>query len=226
MELWYNIFMKLLLTSNGLSNQSIANALFSLVGKKPEETVISFVPTAMNVTSGDKDWFVNDLNNLLKQGLKELDIVDISALPKKVWQPRLDKADVLFFSGGDSNHLMRWIKESGLLEILPEYMKTKVWGGISAGSIVTNPSLAVSSNDKKIYYEEEFGYRDEEALNFVNFYTRPHFNSPYFPHANEEYLRVLAKDFKLPLYALDDASAISVNGDKIEIISEGDYLKI
>ena len=32
--------MKLLLTSSGLTNNSIANALFSLTGKKPEETTV------------------------------------------------------------------------------------------------------------------------------------------------------------------------------------------
>ncbi len=41
--------MKLLLTSNGLSNQKIANTLFEMVGKAPEETNITFIPTASNV---------------------------------------------------------------------------------------------------------------------------------------------------------------------------------
>ena len=56
--------MRLLLTSNGLSNQSITDALFELVQKKPSETTISFIPTAMNVTKGDKGWFANDLYNI------------------------------------------------------------------------------------------------------------------------------------------------------------------
>jgi dipeptidase E len=41
--------MKLLLTSAGITNKSIANALFELVGKSPEETTIVFIPTASNV---------------------------------------------------------------------------------------------------------------------------------------------------------------------------------
>ena len=47
--------MKLLLTSAGLSNDSIANALFDLVGKKPEETTIVVIPTASNLEGGDKN---------------------------------------------------------------------------------------------------------------------------------------------------------------------------
>ena len=218
--------MKLLLTSNGLSNQSIADALFELVGKKPSETVIAFVPTAMNVTTGNKDWFIDDLYNLKKQGLKEIDIVDISALPKEVWLPRLEKADVLFFSGGNTSHLMRWLKESGLANILPDLLKTRVYAGISAGSIVTNPTLALSSKDKKIYYKEKFGYGDEDALGFVDFYTRPHLNSPDFPQAREDYLREIVKEFDVPLYALDDESALKVENGEVQIVSEGECLKL
>lgn len=216
--------MKLLLTSNGLSNQSITNALFELVGKPASDTHIVFIPTAMNVATGSKEWFIDDLSNIKKQGPEFIDIVDISALPMDVWLSRLEEADVLFFSGGNSFHLMRWIDESGLTPLLPELLKTRVWAGISAGSMVTNPTLALSSKDKQIYYEEKFGYKADKALGFVNFYTRPHYNSPDFPHANKKYLENMAKDFSDTIYALDDNSAIKVIDGKVEVISEGEYL--
>jgi len=216
--------MKLLLTSNGLSNQSIAKALFDLVSKPASETSIAFIPTAMNVGSGDKEWFIDDLYNIKKQGLKNIDVVDISALPKDIWLPRIETADVLFFSGGNSFHLMRWINESGLAELLPELLKTRVWAGISAGSMVTNPTLALSSKDKKIYYEEKFGAVTEKALGFVNFYTRPHFNSPDFPQATKDYLEEVAKDIPDTIYALDDDSALKVVDGKVEVITEDEYL--
>ena len=47
--------MKLLLTSGGLTNKSIVKALFDLVGKKPEDTSLVFIPTASNVEMEDKD---------------------------------------------------------------------------------------------------------------------------------------------------------------------------
>ena len=80
--------MKLLLTSNGLSNQSIVKALFELVGKPASETNIVFIPTASNVDSGDKDWLINDLVNINNQNVACLDIVDISVtkLPPENYQ--------------------------------------------------------------------------------------------------------------------------------------------
>ncbi len=217
--------MKFLLTSNGLSNDSIAKALFELVGKSPQETTIAFIPTAMNVGTGDKSWFINDLGNIKKQNPKLIDIVDISALPKDNWMPRLEAADVLFFSGGNTNHLMRWLKESGLAELLPDLLKTRVYAGISAGSMVTNPSLVLSPQDKKIYYEEEFGYRDEEALNLVNVYIRPHYNSEYFPDAKKAVIEEVAKHTTAPIYGLDDDSALKIIDGVIEVISEGEFEK-
>lgn len=216
--------MKLLLTSNGLSNPSIVSALFELVGKSAAETTIAFIPTAMNIGAGDKDWFVDDLVNIKNQNIALLDIVDISALPIEIWRPRLEAADVLFFSGGNTSHLMRWIIESGLKELLSEFLKTKVWVGISAGSMVTNPTLALSSNDKKIYYEEITGYKSEEALGFVNFYVRPHYNSPHFPEANSEFLQQIAKNIPVTIYALDDMSALKVVDGGVEVVSEGEFL--
>ncbi len=215
--------MKLLLTSNGLSNQSIVKAFFELIGKSPATTRIAFIPTAMNVSESDKSWFIHDLMNIEKQGVELIDIVDISALPKKIWLPRLESVDVLFFSGGNTSHLMRWIVESGLKELLLELLKTRVWAGISAGSMVTNPSLALSSKDKKIYYEETFNYKNEEALGLVDFYVRPHFNSPDFPHSRKEHIGEIAKEISKKIYALDDNSALRVVDDKVEVVSEGEW---
>lgn len=219
--------MKLLLTSNGLCNQSIAKALFDLVGKPAAETTIVFIPTAMNVARGDKSWFINDLYNIKKQGFKFVDIVDISALPKEVWLPKIEAGDVLFFSGGNTFHLMSCLKESGLDKLLPELLKTRVYAGISAGSIVTGPNLVLTSHEKKTYYKEVFDYTDEEALNFVDLYFRPHYyNAPHHLSPSLEEMERVSKETGKTVYALDNESALKIINDKIEVISEGKYLKI
>ena len=135
--------MKLLLTSGGITNKSIAKALFDLVGKKPEDTSLVFVPTASNIEKGDKDWLIDDLVNLKKQNFKQIDIADISAVGKEIWLPKMEEADVLFFEGGNSYYLMEWMNKSGLTKILPELLKTKVYVGLSAGSMVTGKDLAL-----------------------------------------------------------------------------------
>lgn len=217
--------MKFLLTSAGLSNQSIVNALFDLAGKPAEDIAIAFIPTATNVEIGDKDWFINDLYNLKKQNFKSIDIVDISALPRELWQPRLEASDILIFSGGNTFHLMYWIRKSGLEKLLPDLLQQRVYVGISAGSMVTTKNLSLSQS-KRLYYENIDEKYSEEGLGFFNFHFRPHLNSPDFPEVRIEKLKVMAQELKDPIYALDDQSALKIQDGKIEAISEGEWVKI
>lgn len=217
--------MKLLLTSGGITNDSIAKALFDLVGKKPEETSLVFIPTASNVEVGDKTWLIDDLLNLKNQNFKSIDIVDISAVDKNIWLPKFEAADVLFFEGGNTYHLMRWINKSGLAEILPQFVKDKVYVGVSAGSMVTCPDLVLKIS--QIVYEEDLDETEELAgLNLVDFYFIPHLNSEYFKKLREDIIRDAVKGKAEKVYALDDNSALKVVDGGVEVISEGEWFEI
>ena len=215
--------MKLLLTSGGLTNKSIEKALFELVGKKPEDTSLVFIPTASNMEVGDKDWFINDLINIHKQKFKSVNITDISAVPEDIWRPQLETADILFFEGGNTYHLMRWINKSGLIHILPELLKTKVYVGLSAGSMVTSPDLDVLLS--QVIYGDDAEEENMDGLGLTDFYFLPHLNSPFFPVRMEEKIREAAKTLPKKIYALDDQSALKVVDGKVEVISEGKYLE-
>lgn len=76
--------MKLLLTSAGITNLSLANALSEMVGKPMNKASIAFIPTAANVEEGDKHWLINDLDDLRRLRPEMLDIVDISAVPMDI----------------------------------------------------------------------------------------------------------------------------------------------
>lgn len=217
--------MKLLLTSGGITNKSIIKALFDLVGKKPEDTSLVFIPTASNVETGDKWWLIEDLIDLKNLKLKSVDIADISAIPESVWKPKFDEADVLFFEGGNTYHLMEWINKSGLAKLLPEYLKTKVWVGVSAGSMVTNSDLALKIS-QALYDEDLDKIGDMPGLNYVDFYFIPHLNSPYFPKLIEENIKKLANRISKKIYALDDQSALKIVDGKVEVISEGEWFVI
>ncbi|MDP3728169.1 MAG: Type 1 glutamine amidotransferase-like domain-containing protein [bacterium] len=208
--------MKLMLTSAGITNTSLALALQKLVQRKIK---IAFIPTAANVQSGEKDWLIKNYNECEKLG--SVDIVDISALKKSIWLPRLKKATVLVMGGGNTPYLMDCIKYSGLQEELPRLLKTRIYVGISAGSIVTGKNLVASST---------FLYSDEKknipkGLGYVPFYVRSHLNSPDFPQMRDMYLKKASKKLDSDLYALDDASALIYIDGKIKIVSEGTWKK-
>src|SRR3989344_6871992 len=217
--------MKLLLTSGGITNKSIVKALFDLVGKKPEDISLVFIPTASNVEMGDKWWLIEDLVDLKNLKLKSVDIADISAVPENIWKPKFNEADILFFEGGSAFHLMEWVNKSGLTKLLPEYLKTKVFVGISAGSMIASKNLALEIS--KILYEEDLDKtEDMKALNLVDFYILPHLNSQYFTKLTEENIRKATKNSKDKFYALDDNSALKVVDGKVEAVSEGKWFVV
>lgn len=216
--------MKLLLTSNGISNPSIAKALFELVGKNPEDTSLVFIPTAATIETGDKDWFINDLNNLYKLGLKSISIADISAVPENIWRPQIEEADVIFFEGGNDYYLMEWVNKSGLIHLLPEFLKTKVYVGVSAGSMITNPDLDIKIS--QIIYDENLEKENTiPGLDYVDFYVLPHLNNKHFYKVREENIKKIAENLNKKVYALDDNSALKIIDGKVEVISEGEYLE-
>ncbi len=217
--------MKLLLTSAGLTNKSISDALFELVGKKSEETSVVFVPTAANVEKGDKSWLIEDLVNLKKQGFKQIEIADISALTEEEWRERFDEADVLFFEGGETYYLMEWINKSGLAKLLPEYLKTKVYVGVSAGSMVTSPDLALKMS-QVIYDEDRVKTENMKALGLVDFYILPHLNSTYFTKMREENIRKAAESISQKIYCLDDQSTLKVVDGKVKVVTEGKWFEM
>lgn len=214
--------MRLLLTSGGLSNKSIVDALLELTEKSFSELNLAFVPTASNVEKGDKDWLIDDLIRCKNLGFKSIDIVDISAIPRDLWFPRFQEADIFFIEGGNTFHLMYWIEKSGMKELLPELLKTKVYVGVSAGSMVACKSLGLSTSER-LYHGEVGKYEKDRGLGLVDFSIRPHLNSPYFPNVNLKNLEEISKDFPDTFYTIDDNTAIKVIDEKMEIISEGKW---
>lgn len=215
--------MRLLLTSDGLENQSIIDALLKLTGKSFDQLKVAFIPTASNVEDGDKSWVINDLKKLQELKFSSVDIVDISALPQKIWQKRLEEANIFFFEGGNTCHLIYWIKKSGLIDLLPKLLKTRIWIGVSAGSMVVTKEISL--NDSLILYREQDDMKNNLGLGYLNFHIRPHLNDEYFPEVTLENIQKIAKKTNETIYALDNNSAIQVIDRDISVISEGIWKK-
>lgn len=212
--------MKLLLTSAGIQNDSIAKAVLELAGIPADKVKLVFIPTAANVEDGDKGWLIDDLKHFQEQGYKSIDIIDIAAVPEDIWLPRLKESNVICFGGGNELYLARILGESGLKELLPDLLKTRVYIGISAGSMVAGTFLPRNLLEV-VFPEYQLDGKLEDTLGFVNCNFIAHLNSPYFPNKTKEVLGAL-KGLEVPLYGLDDQSALKVVDGKIDIVSEGE----
>lgn len=209
--------MKLLLTSAGITNRSLADALSEIAGK---ELRFAYIPTAANLEAGDKHWLITNLVEL--QHLGSVDIVDIAALPFDRSLPRLEQANVLVFGGGNPFYLMRWIRQSGLIHHIRKLLETRVYVGISAGSMVANPLLSVRQS-QNLYSEDFDKTADEAGLGLVDFFTLPHLNSQHFPKMIPSLIDGESKGASYPIYALDDQSGLQVVNGAVQAISEGTW---
>ena len=205
--------MRLLLTSAGITNNSIARVLKQWV----KDVRIVFIPTAANVEQGNKDWLIKNFVECQKLG--SVDIIDISAVDKKVWLPRLQQANVIVVGGGNTTYLMKCIVSSGLDKELSKLLKEKVYVGISAGSCVMSKTLNASS---------EFLYGDESkraiaGLGYLDFHIRPHLNSVHFPRVRDPILKKAVNKLDGDTYALDDDSALVYDDGNVSVVSEGEW---
>jgi dipeptidase E len=227
--------MKLLLTSNGLSTPPIADALEELVGKPRKETKIAFVPTAGfagdDKQHHEKAWLINDLNRA-KEFAGSIDIVSLADLSEEDVLKRLEEADIIFVGGGNTFYLSYWMGRLGLFDALPELLKTRVYVGISAGSMVATQSIRTASqaiNDPDKYHTKQYdelgprGRSAGRAAKLVDFVVRPHLNSRIFPDKTGDGLQAIATELKLPLYAIDDNCAVKVADDQIEVVGGGEW---
>lgn len=216
--------MKLLLTSQGFYNNSIKQAFYSMLDKSVEETKIAFVVTSANGTSGDKRWLIEIMNQLVAMNFKTIDIIDFVGLPEDVWKPRMEKADVLFFSGGNSAHLMYEIIKHNFEPVLRELLTSRIYVGNSAGSIVASPNLALSNTEAWSYSPSREDKHGMKGMGLIDFLIRPHYNDPQHLSTEEDVIKMLEKNKVTELaYLIDDNTAIKVVDGEVEVISEGEW---
>jgi dipeptidase E len=99
--------MKLLLTSAGISNPSIADALVELLGKPVAEATALFVPTAIYGIPNGPDIVRRVIRGSLgdpfcEMGWKSLGLLELTALPtmkRELWVPMLEQTDALLVGG-------------------------------------------------------------------------------------------------------------------------------
>jgi dipeptidase E len=213
--------MKLLLTSTGICNQSIADELIRLVGIPPQEIRVGLIPTAANAERGEKSWFLQQLVDLNKFGFTWIDIIDFSA-PGVDWKERLQGVNTIFMSGGNTYHLLNEVRKHSLDSWLLENLDRYTYIGASAGSVLVTPTIDIAGVEfADINY---CGIRDTKGLDLVGYEISPHSFSAFSMDSNRKYWE--QSNAKYPLYCIDDETALVVEGgceSEPRVVSEGKW---
>ncbi len=179
-----------------------------LTGKK-----VTFIPTAslcekvtFYVGAGKK--------SLEKLGLI-VDELEVSTVASEEIASKLQNADFIYITGGNTFFLLQELQKSGADKIIKEQIsKGKIYIGESAGAMILSPDIKyVSLMDSPKQAPELTNYT---ALNMVDFYTVPHYTNFPFVKAVE---KIIAKYQNLTLQPITNKQAICVENDRIKIKS-------
>lgn len=217
--------MKLLLTSAGIKNQSIHDALVALLDKPIAESSALCIPTAAYghpMAGLGAAWkFISGHESrapMCGLGWKSLGVLELTALPsldQEMWVPKVRETDVLLVDGGDPLYLSNWMRQSGLADLLPSLRA--VYVGLSAGSMVMTPNIG----------KEFVGWTPpsggDETLGLVDFSIFPHLDYVGWPDNSMASAEKWAAGMSVPSYAIDDQTAIKVIDGDVEVVSEGHW---
>jgi dipeptidase E len=214
--------VKLLLTSAGIKNTSIHDALVDLLGKPIAESSALCIPTATYPMGGPGSaWrFITGraTTPMCELGWKSMGVLELTALPSidaEQWVPLVQETDALLVNGGDALYLCYWMRQSGLADLLPSLRA--VWAGLSGGSMVMAPSIG----EKFVSWTPPTG--GDEALGIVDFSIFPHLDHENHPGNSMADAEKWAAKILAPGYAIDDQTAIKVTDGAVEVVSEGHW---
>lgn len=214
--------MRMLLTSAGIKNPSIRDALLDLLGKPIAEASALCIPTSTHVF-GKPELAYSFISGhgsstpMCELGWKSVGVLELTALPsigRERWVPAVEAADVLLVNGGDPLYLHYWMRESGLAEMLPTL--DALYVGLSAGSMIMAPRIG----KEFVGWTPPDGDSDE-TLGLVDFAMFPHLDNPGLPDNIMPTAEKWAAGLSGPAYAMDDETAIKVVDGKAEVVSEG-----
>jgi dipeptidase E len=218
--------MKLLLTSAGIKNTSIHDALLELLGKPIAESdalCISTASYAHPMAGPGRAWnFISGQEPqcpMTELGWKSMGVLELTALPsidRERWMSWVEEADVLLVNGGDALYLAHWMRQSGLAELLPS-LPELVWVGLSAGSMVMTPRIG----EAFVQWKPPAG--GDETLGFVEFSIFPHLAPDGEPGNSLAEGEQWAAGISGPAYAIDDETAFKVVDGNVEVVSEGTW---
>jgi dipeptidase E len=239
--------MRFLLTSAGIKNTSIHNALVDLLGKPIAESSALIIPTAIYPFPGGAGMAWRAIcgaadGPLCGLGWKSLGVLELTALPSiddEAWIPMVQETDALLVWGGDVLYLCHWMRQSGLADLLPELPRETVYVGVSAGSMAATATFGETYRDPPRGSGEALTSEDivfatpqgeisrilvtAQGVGLVDFALIPHLDHEDHPDASLANAEKWAARLPVPTYAIDDQTAMKVADGAVEVVSEGHW---
>lgn len=217
----------MLLTSNGISNDLIRQALVDLLGKSIEDARVVVVVDAILGFPGDSSTFIDHLVGLRSLGWAELDVASLFAGPRSLVESRLRSADVILGYGGSNLWSAHAWAATGLAPVLAELLDEKVYVGWSAGSMIFPRLLGRWPEDFDDQEEVElFGLGAiEPVVPLFDWFFVGHLGADWMSDNAEERAARGAARTRQQVWFVDDETALVVRDPAVDpvVVSSGHW---
>jgi len=221
--------MRMLLTSNGVANDDIRDALVDLLGKPIADSRVMVVIDAILGFPGDSSKLVEHLAGLRCLGWAEFDVASLFAGPATLVESRLRSADVILGYGGSNLWAAHAWQASGLSPVLAELLDQKVYVGWSAGSMIFARKLDRWPADFDDQDELElFGLEAATpAVALFDWFFAGHLGADWMPATAQKRLARGAELSRQEVWFVDDDSALLIRDPAAEpvVVSSGHWLR-
>ena len=173
---------------------------------------VLFIPTA-NIDEETK-FLVDEAKEVFESLGMEVEDLEISKLNEKTIKNKIEKANYLYVSGGNTFYLLQELKRKNLIDFIKNRVNFGMtYIGESAGAIITSKDIEYNylMDDKTIAKD----LKEYSGLNLVGFYVVPHLNE--FPFEESAKQTVEKYKDKLNIIAINNSQAIIVKDDKFAI---------
>ena len=173
----------------------------------PSQQQVVFIPTASTVEN--TTFYVQDALNVFKNLGLTPDILDIAEVDSETAKLRIEQAEVLYISGGNTFYLLQQLKAKDLINFIAEKVRHgMMYVGESAGAMVASPDIEYARvmDDSDV----ALGMFNFKALGIVDFYPAVHEEEEPFMQAG----RRMKSEYsdKLDLVPINNSRAIRVEG--------------
>ena len=187
--------------------------------KSLREMRIAYITTASKGVSDVA--YLERTENIFKQNNYNYEELDIDGKNKEWLESYLKDFEAVFVQGGNSFYLLKAIRESGFDSVIKKLLPGGfVYIGASAGSYVACPTIEMAGLGHQDKYNH-YGVADLTAMGLVPFLMSVH----YSPE-NKDILKEKIAKTSLPVKILTDDQAILIQDDKVELVGEGEEIKI
>jgi len=202
--------IKLILTSDGLSNKKLIEETKKLLDKPVSECKTLIVHTLLKkkhlkfVKAVEKQLLILGIQ---KKNMARANITENISVPKEDF-------DIVYSCGGNTFYILDRMKKTGFDKYLKNFIKRgKLYIGVSAGSIIVNNSIKGvdfgSQGDSN-----DINLKNFKALNIVKLFIFPHYENTL-----SEEIKELKKIVKSPVEVIKDGEAMVVLGKKVKKIN-------